>query len=398
MPSQSRALEASFEPSDKSPIPSGSETIPALEDFDSFFEKLNNIEQVDWRTAHPANPERKAGAVPLPGKPADKIKSSGKPSAEKADPLAGLRAAVAQAKSAQANGTDTKSPLMSKKGRKVPGAFRFAATAFVLFIVGMGIGWAALSLPAKLTGESSTAVSTTPAPSKTDGLVIEPKVTLPAKGDVNATDRTATIVPLTEVTPGDSKNDAAVLKSSDTGSADTAAKSDAPVAVDLAAAKAAGAAAVVADKPELTIANQGIQPSDDLIAGRKPETKNATSPAKATKTAAKAKPAKAAAPVATASKPAATSAQQVATGNGHYAVQVGACRSTKCVENYRTLVSTHLPANADHIRVVPVPADASGMQRVRVAPLEKSEAQQLRAALIGADPRLSNAYVVEVRP
>jgi hypothetical protein len=68
------------------------------------------------------------------------------------------------------------------------------------------------------------------------------------------------------------------------------------------------------------------------------------------------------------------------------------------VDNYRALVTPHLPANANTVRVIPVPADNSGLQRVRVAPLEKSEAQQLRTALVQADPRLSNAYVVEVHP
>src|SRR5579862_4158808 len=176
MPSQSRALEASFEPSDKSAVPLGSEPIPALEDFDSFFEKLNNLEQVDWRSAHPANPE-------IRPRPQAKQDKDFKATASKADPLAGLKAAVAQAKQSQrsslGSSTSDLPPLKSKKPRAISGAFRFAATAFVLFIVGMGIGWAALSLPSKLnsTGGNSTA-TTAPTP---NGLVIEPKVSLPDK-------------------------------------------------------------------------------------------------------------------------------------------------------------------------------------------------------------------------
>jgi hypothetical protein len=400
MPSQSRALEASFEPSDKSAVPPGSEKIPALEDFDSFFEKLNNLDHVDWRSAHPANPEPKpffrAAAKPAPI------------SGGKADALAGLRSAVAQVKQSQRPGMAMAAgeAFPPAKRRGMPGAFRFAATAFVLFLVGMGIGWAALSLPGKSSGDTATTIAA-PAPALAtpggtpDGLASDPKVALPSKDASSG--RLAAIVPLTEVPSGDT----AIAKPATRESAGTAsaAKSGDGTAVDLAAAKITGGSEMPAPNGKT---GESSLPSDEIAANSKTEdasAKNSGSLAPARKAglkskAAKTAPAAAAPAAATETQPVdvTTDPAPLAAGGPQYAVQVGACRSTRCVDNYRALVTPLLPANADTLRVIPVPADGSGMQRVRVAPLDKNEAQQLRTALIQADPRLSNAYVVVVHP
>jgi hypothetical protein len=444
MPSQSRALEASFEPSGKSPVPPGSDTAPALEDFDSFFEKLNSPDPLGWSSAHPSNPGRKAPAGTAANKPAG---AAAKPSGQ-ADPLAGLRAAFAQTQPSQPPGTAQASgqePPPAKR-RGISGAFRFAATALVLFMVGMGIGWAALSLPAKMSGDTATTV---PVPAPGAGTAAEPKVALPASGRFDgsspkrsavfdgssrersesaqdgSSDRWASIVPLTEVTPGPDSRDAALLKpaAGESSSSNAAEKSGGSAAVDPAEKQIAQGNGAEALGSDGQTADAGGKPAEAAATGKTPDAaaRNPSPPAGSRKLARKATPR--ATPVVTAAaaeagpapsrlfapreEPSAVAPEpvqdsspassQAATGP-RYAVQVGACRSARCIENYRALVAAHLPANADSIRVIPVPADPSGVQRVRVAPLEQSEAQQLRMALIQADPRLSNAYVVVAHP
>jgi hypothetical protein len=85
-----------------------------------------------------------------------------------------------------------------------------------------------------------------------------------------------------------------------------------------------------------------------------------------------------------------------ASSEAHYGVQVGACRSTRCVDSYRQLVAAHVRTGPDRIRIVPEGKDAT-VRRVRVAPLDKAEAQRLKEALAQADPRLGGAYIVDLR-
>ncbi len=404
MPSQSRALEASFEPSDTHAGPLGADTGPALEDFDSFFEKLNKLEPPEWRKAHPANPEQPMSAaahLQPAAKPAEKKSAAMKPTdpghAAKSDPLAGLRAAMAQARQAQR--VDPALKARRVRGR-IPGAFKFALTALVLFVVGMGIGWAVLSLPDKL-GDAPATASAPAKPltveSKSDTVLLTP----PAD---KRSDAMAAIVPLTEVAPG-----------SAAPKAEAAPHPEAGLAVDQAAAQAAdaqnsdahSAQTAAGDKQSAAATDGLIAPlgaTDAMAPAETPAVAGAAAPAatQAKHAPARTKPVNPPRVAAIPAVPAASANPDSgipAMGDGHYAVQVGACRSTKCVDNYRKLIAEHLPSGSDRIRVVAVATEGkdTGMQRVRVAPLDKAAAQQLRTALIQADPRLSAAYVVEFR-
>ena len=423
MPSHSRALEASFEPSDKQAVPLDVDAGPALEDFDSFFEKLNKLEPPEWRKAHPANPEPplSAAATAHPvSKPAAKKPAAPNPGT-KADPLAGLRAAMAQARLHVQQEDAARKP--GRMRGKLPGAFKFALTALVLFAVGMGIGWAALSLPGKL-GDTPATASAPAASAPVNGLIVESKADalLLAAPAAKLSDTPAAVVPLSAATPGTAAS-----------KTETAPHPDSALPVDLAAAKAAGAQNAAAHGASGQIADaehaktspadtKDVAATDGLIAlagtadamapaAGSASAPAATDPAKAQpkRAAAKAKPAKlpplvsliSSAPPET--KPPGSNTESPASsmaGSAHYAVQVGACRSTQCVDNYRKLIAAQMPTGMDRIRVVAVAADGkdTGVQRVRVAPLDKAAAQQLRAALIQADPRLGAAYVVEFRP
>ena len=86
--------------------------------------------------------------------------------------------------------------------------------------------------------------------------------------------------------------------------------------------------------------------------------------------------------------------QQVAARNGDFALQVGACSSYGCVQRYRELLLTHVASDA--IRIHKQTTDAGTIQRVRVEPLSRNRAQQLKRKLAAADKRLGNAYVVSL--
>jgi len=398
MPSQSRAFEASFESSDKPQVPHGGDPERMLEDFDTFFEKINSLDQADWRKAHPANPERAAAQPAVqPAAP----NSAGKPGAGKPDPLAGLRTAVAQAKQGGAG-----KPARFA-GLRAGGTARFALLAIVLFAVGMSLGWAALSLPGKSDGEAPAAVAAAPEPA----LLSDPKGVLGTKDGGGA------LAPLAAPESKASASGAKEVLLSDVAGPPKemlASSTSTPQAGDTAQATAAQAAASQTSGAQSpagtgTAAATIRAPSAKAKAAKTAHLAKPTHSAAAVQTA-KARPASPASPAQTAqsaqptqaaAQPAthgASGASSATAGEAHFAVQVGACRSPRCVDSYRQLVAAHLQAGADPVRVVTVPAEGKepGMQRVRIAPLDKASAQRLKDTLIQADARLSGAYVVEL--
>jgi cell division protein FtsN len=94
-----------------------------------------------------------------------------------------------------------------------------------------------------------------------------------------------------------------------------------------------------------------------------------------------------------ATPPAATASG--ATGSSSYAVQVGACTSTQCVDTYKKLIQPHVGTHPVQV-MQQAAASGSAVQRVRVEPLTKDQAQSLKQTLEQADPRLKNAYVVKL--
>jgi hypothetical protein len=82
--------------------------------------------------------------------------------------------------------------------------------------------------------------------------------------------------------------------------------------------------------------------------------------------------------------------------DARYAVQVGACTSAKCVENYRKLIQPHVGSHPVEVVQQAAPAGGPAVQRVRVEPLSRDQAQSLKQILEQADARLKNAYVVRL--
>lgn len=77
-----------------------------------------------------------------------------------------------------------------------------------------------------------------------------------------------------------------------------------------------------------------------------------------------------------------------------YAIQVGACSSQRCLDNYRNLLEQHV--SAESIHYVPVLVKGSGrtVQRVRVEFSNLKEAKKVKDLLISTDAQLEGSYVI----
>lgn len=84
-----------------------------------------------------------------------------------------------------------------------------------------------------------------------------------------------------------------------------------------------------------------------------------------------------------------------ATVSDRYALQVGACGSDDCVRKYRTLLEGSV--KPDSIRVVSQLQGTRTVQRIRISPLERSEAERMKDSLTQSDPRFKDAYVVKLK-
>jgi hypothetical protein len=80
-----------------------------------------------------------------------------------------------------------------------------------------------------------------------------------------------------------------------------------------------------------------------------------------------------------------------------FTLQVGACTSFACVENYRRLLLGKVGSQA--IKVVTQGGGEGGpaVQRIRVQPLERDAAERLKAELAATDPRFRDAYLIALK-
>lgn len=78
-------------------------------------------------------------------------------------------------------------------------------------------------------------------------------------------------------------------------------------------------------------------------------------------------------------------------------LQVGACSSYACVENFRKLLLGRVSSNSIQI-VKQQNADGSRtIQRIRIGPLGKMDAEELKSSLIALDPQFRGAYIISTR-
>lgn len=427
------ALDAEFEPNSNpgTPLPGGGmETV--IQDFNAFFEKLSGLDDVRWGDEEPTTPsssEKAAQPPPPPGQP-EKARGAAptpNPYAKTAEPPPATPKAPTPQAAARApaqavppahlapvapgrkpephRAPAVPVPRPERKAR-LPLGFKLAVTALVLFAIGMGAGWLALSLPknpnrtslaenplipleraAKTDDAAGPAVAAKPAPLPNPWDTAQPAT--PAKPEPGATVSRA-------VTPAP-KASAAAPSAPVAPKAPEAATE--PVLADdgtleafserePAVPKAPAPQAVTVELPKSPLFTQANN-ADGAPVPAVPAAPQA--PATPQLTHVRATPPGSAGQVAPAARP---SAEAPFAGE-QYAVQVGACSSARCVENYRKLVQPHVGPHPVQV-VRQAAANGTAVQRVRVEPLTREQAVSLKHSLEQADPRLKNAYVVKL--
>jgi hypothetical protein len=417
-----RPLDAEFE-SNTAPgtLLPGDGTEAVIQDFNAFFEKLSGLDDVRW-----------GDDAPSPGPSATTVQpdvASQAPQAEEAKPASSKAPPAQLAPAAPAGGrapaqavppahlappapgrkpephrvpaTPSTAPGAAHK-RGLPLGFKLAMMALALFAIGMGVGWLALSLPK------------TPA----RGLLAEnPLIPLDTAEKAEASANSAPIAKSTPLpNPWDAPKPATATK-------DVLPLAQSPMAAPAAKVLAVAPAVPVAPKtPAAPSHTAGAAPVDDGVPDAFSEQEPAVPKVPAPQTVTVELPASPlfaqAAPVLEAGPlPSAPSAPQAPTAppsaqpratppgpavqagahapSGGYAVQVGACSSARCVENYRKLVQPHVGPHPVQV-VRQAAANGAAVQRVRVEPLTREQALNLKQALEQADPRLKNAYVVKL--
>ena len=94
--------------------------------------------------------------------------------------------------------------------------------------------------------------------------------------------------------------------------------------------------------------------------------------------------------------PPAKPAQPLLSRAGGFSLQVGACSSEQCVDRYRKILSAHV--NAEKIQVMRKGSAEEGnlILRVRIAPLERPDADSLKNRLATVDNHFKDAYVIAI--
>lgn len=332
MSMDAQGLEAAFEPVDaETPAEQAapeSEPEAAGQDFNTFFERLNALEGLTWRSDEDEDEEPAPLEEPVPPPPAQ-----ARPAPQAAAPPRKTTQPRRQPAGAVQPG----------KGASVLRTLKFAAVGLALFTVGLGAGWAALSLPGRFMERAGPAV--TPAPT----------TSVAAADNTEASDTPAITAP---------------LPAADKAPRDVQATAQAGPAAE---PQATASTADTAGQPSAA----ALPPAPGVDAVEAPAATAAT-PSGDTQARANA----------------AASAQPA---GGGYALQVGACSSHDCVQTYRELLLQVVKASAVQVEQQPKPGGEGILQRVRVAPLSRAEAERLKAKLTQTDPRLGNAYVLTIR-
>lgn len=429
---ESQSLESSFEPSAE-PLrgdPAGASD-GMIEDFNAFFERLSSLDELHWgpeddsapaeiaappaqKPTRPASAKANERAKPaMSTKPAARPKTvanakaaTGIPPASAAKPPAAAKSAAPAkppvagkpaARPQVAMGAKTpagakpgvaKSPRMTvvtsetvakpvpmpkpelppsvDEGRVgVRDVARFLKTTLVglaLFAFGLAAGWAALSLPSHfhhhMPSFAQLAERARAMALPRFGAAPPAKDAPTAKAVANGTPAQGTIAaPAAPETP-DTLDPDANLQLPKLGDS-----------IAVSPAKAAPAAMHARPVAKAT------QPS-----------------AKHTGRSAKAAPRPATTPpthVATTSSPAAPTAP----AGPRYTLQVGACTSYACVHAYQQLLQSKVDPRTIKV-VTESRKGAPNLQRVRIQPLDHSEAKRLKAKLAAMDPRFKGAYLI----
>lgn len=361
-------LENSFEPVQNGAKPSmeGKARDPAVEDFTAFFEKLSAIDDLHWSSTVERSPAGKQTGSPTHSTGAGQRKAMRAKGARQVA-ASGARPKMTILKSDAVSSHDSAGPHSARPPENAADEFKAAVSGritakdvsqflkmtlggLVLFGLGLGAGWAALSPP----GGIEQAMP---------GLT---RLMERAKAGSMARFRDA----------------------SATGEAGVT-KADAPPGQPSAVMTDAGATSPshASRHKAQQVARQKAQSGQNPAETKAPE--RPRSPAGA---------ARKAAPVSdielpvvrTASAPAAPATAE----QGRYTLQVGACSSYACVQSYRKMLLAAVGSRSIKVVKQSDRQRDTVIQRIRIEPLGKAEAEQLKSALISIDPRFNDAYLI----
>jgi len=364
----SHPLESSYEPTGDRAAAGQDDSM--IQDFNSFFEKLSSLDHLQWSAdpqpttapAQPpagATPRRKSAAGIRPAKPRMTVVKS---DVDLDDPPP----------------VDMSAPEMHGRAtmRDVARFLKTTLVGLVLFAMGLGAGWAALSLPGRFDQGM---------PSLSHLMERMRTITVSRFGAEAGQPGGLHGVQGSQASPG-----------------------AAPAASTGSAAKADATAAATADADAIKRAQETAEHLDPDAGIQLPKLGNTVTvashakPKAAAHGASRAKapqPATAAAHAATqagaAQDGSATPAAATASASGpQFTLQVGACSSYRCVEAYKRLLAPAV--NPRSIKVV-TEGNAQGgqsIQRIRIQPLQRTEAERLKARLAASDARFKGAYLI----
>ena len=376
-------LENSFEPVQNGAKPSmeGKARDPAVEDFTAFFEKLSAIDDLHWSSTVERSPAGKQTGSPTHSTGAGQRKAMRAKGARQVA-ASGARPKMTILKSDAASSHDSAGPHSARPPENAADEFKAAVSGritpkdvsqflkmtlagLVLFGLGLGAGWAALLPP----GGIEQAM-----PGLTRLMERAQAGSLERFRDASATGGA-----------GVSKADAAPGQPS-------AVVTDA-VMTDAGATSPAHASRHKAQMAARQKAQSGQNPA---------ETKAPEGPRSPAGTARKAAPVsdielpvvRTASATTSATAAPASAATPATVEQGRYTLQVGACSSYACVQSYRKLLLAAVGSRSIKVVKQSDRQRDTVIQRIRIEPLGKAEAEQLKSALISIDPRFNDAYLI----
>ncbi len=342
MSPESQELESFFQKINaaEAPFREGLPSDPASENFDKFFQNLSSIDDLVLDE----------GASP--GPPAEPSPKTVRPERHRQAPVPRMNGAVKKMRIFRSDraesdgfefGTSDGVPVNRRGGligRRTAAVIKLAAAALLLFGVGLGSGWAALSLPEQLDDRMAAFTNRFKA---TKAMMDKAPSRVEFAASKSAGNEAAAVTPIVTTQP---ENGAA------------AAKGKGKVAtVELPAADIFSENSTV-EKPAAPV---------------KPKRKRAV-----------------------AGKKAVPALHEQDAAPRHFALQVGACQSPSCVDSYRKLLLPHVAPGAIQVVESASPTGRGSVQRVRVVHLTESDARRLQKNLAASDARLKDAYMITV--
>ncbi len=345
MSPESQELESFFQKINaaEAPFREGLPSHPTSQNFDKFFENLSSIDDLVLDEGVSAKPS----AEPSP-KPAQ-------PERQKQAPMPRMNGAVKKMRIFRSDraesagfefGPSEGAPAEIRGGmigRKTAAFIKVAAAGILLFGVGLGSGWAALSLPERLDDRMAAFTNRFKA---TKAMMEKAPSRVEFASSASAGNEAAAAEEVTPIVTTPPEKGAALAKNKGQ-----------VAAMELPAADMFSEKKIV----------------EKLAAPVKADRKRVV----AGKNAAPARPGQDAAP-------------------RQFAVQVGACQSSNCVSSYRKLLLPHVAPGAIQVLESAAPEGGGSVQRIRVVSLTESDARRLQKNLAASDARLKDSYTIAV--